>query len=67
MSLRKACRIFMDIESEEYTDGQKGAAILAVLGMETHNSIPKSAMIKVINYLLHLAFDVPEPGGRPDG
>ena len=31
--------------------------------METHNSVPKAAMLKVIDYLLRLAFDVPEPGG----
>ena len=60
MRLGDACRIFADIDSPEYTDEQKGAAILAVVGMEAHNSIKKSAMLKVINYLLRLAFEVPE-------
>ena len=63
---REAYTIFCDIESKEYTDEQKGTAILRILGMETHNSVPKAAMLKVIDYLLHLAFDVPEPKeGQP--
>ena len=63
MRLGDAIRIFADIDSEEYTDEQEGAAILAVIGMETHNSIKKTAMLKVIRYLLNLAFEVPEGGG----
>ena len=63
MRFREAYTIFCDIESKEYTDEQKGTAILRILGMETHNSVPKAAMLKVIDYLLHLAFDVPEEGG----
>jgi hypothetical protein len=63
MRLGDAIRIFTDIDSAEYTDEQKGAAILAVIGMETHNSIKKAAMLKVIRYLLNLAFEVPEDGG----
>lgn len=60
MSLGEAYIIFSNIDSKDYTDEQKGAAILAVSRMETHNSIKKSAMLKVIDYLLHLAFEVPE-------
>lgn len=63
MRLGDAIRIFADIDNKEYTDEQKGAAILAVIGMETHNSIKKTAMLKVIRYLLNLAFEVPEGGG----
>ncbi len=37
----------------------------AILKMETHNSVTKAAMLKVIDYLLHLAFDVQE--GQEDG
>ena len=46
---------------EEQESVEKGAAILAILEMETHNSVTKAAMLKVIDYLLHLAFDVLEP------
>jgi len=52
--------IFMNIDSADYTDDEKGTAILHVLRMETHNGITKAAMLKVIDYLLHLAFDVRE-------
>lgn len=35
-------------------------AIYEVLKMPTHNGITKDAMLKVIEYLLNLAFDIPE-------
>ena len=57
---REAYTIFCDIESKAYTAEQKGTAILRILGLETHNSVPKAAMLNVIRYLLNLAFDVPE-------
>lgn len=60
MKFGKAYAIFANIDGTDYTDEEKGAAILAILKMETHNSIPKTSMLKVIDYLLHLAFDVPE-------
>ena len=63
MKFGKAYAIFANIDSPDYTDEEKGAAILAVLRMKTHNSVPKAAMLKAIDYLLHLAFDVPEDGG----
>ena len=63
MRFGKAYAIFANIDSPDYTDEEKGAAILAVLNMETHNSVTKAAMLKVIGYLLRLAFDVPESGG----
>ena len=57
MRFGKAYAIFANIDS---TDEEKGAAILQILKMETHNSVTKAAMLKVIRYLLNLAFDVPE-------
>lgn len=60
MRFGKAYAIFANIESPDYTDEEKGAAILQILKMETHNSVTKAAMLEVINYLLHLAFEVPE-------
>lgn len=63
MRIGKACAIFLNIDSAAYTDEEKGTAILRVLKMPTHNGITKAAMLKVINYLLRLAFDVKEPGG----
>ncbi len=60
MKLGKAYAIFLNIDSAAYTDEEKGEAILHVLKMETHNGITKATMLKVIDYLLHLAFDVQE-------
>lgn len=62
MKIGKACAIFMQIESDDYTDEEKGTAIFEVLKLVTHNGITKAAMLAVIKYLLHLAFDVPEAG-----
>ena len=60
MKFGKAYAIFANIDSPDYTDGEKGAAILQILKMETHNGVTKAAMLKVIRYLLNLAFEVPE-------
>ena len=60
MKIGTACAIFLQINSEKYTDEEKGTAILKVLKMPTHNGITKDAMLEVIEYLLNLAFDVPE-------
>ena len=52
MKIGTACAIFLQINSEKYTDEEKGTAILEVLKMPTHNGISKSAMLEVIGYLL---------------
>lgn len=58
MRIGKACAIFSKIDSEQYTDNEKGTAIKMVLDMATHNGITKDSMLKVINYLFYLSFDV---------
>lgn len=60
MKLTKAIGIFHNIDSDTYTDEEKGAAVLRVCKMATHNSITKAAMLKVIWWLLNLAFEVEE-------
>ena len=60
MKIGKACAIFMQIDSDEYTAEEKGTAIYEVLKMPTHNGITKDKMLSVIWYLLNLAFDIPE-------
>lgn len=60
MKFGKAYAIFANIDSPDYTDEEKGAAILQILKMETHNSVTKAAMLKVINYLIRLSFEMPE-------
>ncbi len=63
MKIHKAYAIFYDIENPEIPDEEKGAAIWKVVNMETHNSVTKAAMLKVIRYLMGLAFELP---GRAD-
>ena len=60
MNNGKACAIFVNIDSDKYTDEEKGEAIRDVLLMPTHNGITKGQMLKVIHYLLWLAFMVEE-------
>lgn len=57
MNNGKAMAIFRQIESEAYSDNEKGEAIYRVLNMETHNSITKDMCFSVIKYLFELAFD----------
>lgn len=63
MNIGKACAIFERIESENFTENEKGTAIMKVCGMSTHNGITKAAMLRVIWWLLKLSFDVP-PGTK---
>lgn len=60
MKINTACKIFLQVNSDKYTDGEKGTAIYEVLKMPTHNGITKDAMLKVIEYLLNLTFYIPE-------
>ncbi len=65
MNIGKAIAIFANIESSAYTDEEKGTAIMQVALMPTHNGITKTAMLKVIWWLLNLAFDLPEGTKTP--
>ncbi len=60
MKIGKAVGIFTNIESSDYTIEEKGEAIMQVCKMPTHNGIGKDYMLKVIWWLLTLAFDLPE-------
>lgn len=66
MNIGKAWAIFADINSEEYTTEEKGQAIMQVCGAATHNSITKAMMLRVIWWLLNLAFDVPAGTRGPE-
>lgn len=64
MNIGKAIAIFANIDSSAYTDEEKGTAIMQVAQMTTHNGITKTAMLKVIWWLLNMCFDLPE-GTKP--
>ena len=57
MKISKACAIFENIDSPDFTDLEKGEAIYEVLKMPTHNSITKDKMLSVINWLFDKVFE----------
>lgn len=65
MNMGEAVAIFMNIESPDHSDEEKGQAILQVVEMPTHNGIPKRCFLEVIWWLLRQAFDVPKEAKGP--
>lgn len=57
MNIGKAMEIFEDINSDEYSDADKALAIYRVMYMETHNSVTKASMLKVIRWLWDRHFE----------
>lgn len=60
MNLGKARGIFDTIEDDKYTMEEKGAAIRIVIDMETHNSITKDQMLKVMDWMWNQIFELLE-------
>lgn len=58
MRTSKAYAICKRIDSDEYSDQEKGMAIYIVLNMETHNSVTKADLLGIVKYLFNLCFDV---------
>lgn len=56
MNIGKAIAIFKQIDSDKYTDIEKGVAIAKVLDMEFDNCIFKRDMHKVIEWLWNRCF-----------
>lgn len=63
MTLGDAYIIFQNIESDKISTEEKAVAIHKIINMETHNSVTKAMMLKVIRWLLELSFDIQE--GEP--
>ena len=61
MNTGRACAIFYNITSPDYSMEEKGEAIYRVVNMDTHNGIKKSAMLDVIRFLLDLCYDIEKP------
>lgn len=57
MGKGKAMAIFMQINSEEYTDNEKALAVHIVMEMATHMSITKDMMLEVIKWLWNKSFE----------
>ena len=60
MNLTKACAIFDNIECDRFKTEEKYEAIYTVCKMETHNSIFKDKMLKVIWWLLNQLVEIVE-------
>lgn len=57
MNIGLAARIFLDIESDEYTIFQKAQAIRMVLNMPTHNGFTKDKILEVTEWLWNQVFE----------
>lgn len=64
MGYGKAIAIFMQIDSDEYSDEEKALAIHRVLHMPTHNGITKDVMLKVISWLFEEKWTVEAKDGE---
>ena len=60
MTIGKARAIFEQLDSDKFTEAEKGEAILRVTRMETINSVTKASLLKAVKYLLELAFEICE-------
>lgn len=60
MNIGKACAIFMQIDSDKYTEEEKLVAIHEVLQMPTHNSITKDKILKAFRWFFGYAVEVSE-------
>lgn len=58
MNNGKARAIFDNIENASESIEEKGEAIYIVMNMETHNSVTKDSLLKVIRWLWNLAFEL---------
>lgn len=55
MNNGKACAIFLNIEKDKWTEGEKLEAIKIVLDMETHNHITKTDTLRAFKWFFDLA------------
>ena len=58
MNKGRALAIFENIENVSESIEEKGEAIHIVMNMETHNSVTKDSMLKVIRWLWDRAFEI---------
>lgn len=57
MVLATAFGLFKDINNDGFTELEKGRAIQIVMDAETHNSITKADMLRVIRWLWNMVFE----------
>ena len=57
MNIGRAVGIVKNISNENYTDNEKAFAIYDVMNMPTLNSVSKYELVKVVQWLWHMAFE----------
>ena len=57
MNKGTAMAIFLQIDSDKFTDEEKTEAIYFVMNMATHNSIKKDNMLAALKWLWHQQFE----------
>jgi len=62
MNKGRALAIFENIENASESAEEKGMAIHIVMNMETHNSVTKASMLKVIRWLWDRVFELEQEG-----
>lgn len=58
MSDKVAIFIFIQIDSEDFSDEEKVMAIYKVIQMPTHNSITKLDMLNALKWLWNSAYEI---------
>lgn len=58
MNISRATAVFEDINSDEYSDGEKALAIYDVIKMPTHNGVKKDSMLSVIKWLWNKCYEI---------
>lgn len=58
MNLGRARAIFNDIENAPESMEKKGLAIRTIINMETHNSVTKAQMLKVIEWMWNQIYEM---------
>jgi hypothetical protein len=62
MTKGRAFAIFNNIENASESTEEKGEAIYIVMNAETHNSVTKASMLKVIRWLWNRVFEINQEG-----
>lgn len=57
MNIGKAIAIFLQIDSNKFSDEEKAEAIFLVMNMATHNSIKKDNMLAALKWLWHQKYE----------
>ena len=67
MNIGRAQAIFMQLDSDKYSENEKAMAIYQVMNMPTHNGINKDRMLDAIRYLWHRHYEFVQAGeGKRD-